>query len=111
MFYFRTSEKYPFAMTPYFLTLKSLSLRIWRTNVIVQKVWGSRGSNPVSHSNRSSCPLPTALGIPRMLLFSTLEHSPLSTLMNHQDNEKEENTVSHDETEDTGHKKDPRTGI
>lgn len=48
---------------------------------------------------------------PRMLLFSTLEQSPLSALMNRQDNEKKENAVSCDETEDAGHKNDPGIGI
>lgn len=44
-------------------------------------------------------------------MFSTLEHSPLSALMNHQDNENKKNALSCDETEDTGQKKDPWTGI
>lgn len=69
------------------------------------------GAHPVSHGNHSSHPLSTSSPNPRILLCSTLEHSPLSALMNHQDNEKKENAVSHDEAEDSGHKEDSRIGI
>lgn len=38
-----------------------------------------------------------------ILLFSTMECSSLSTLLNYHVNEKIENKVSHDENEDTDH--------
>lgn len=89
---------YTFALC--FLTLLIQNCCVWEFRVLRKFEKTGYRCSPASTS--SSHPLPSSQHT-MILLFSTIECSSLSTLLNHHVNEKIENKVSHDENEDTDH--------
>lgn len=89
---------YTFALC--FLTLLIQNRCAWEFRVLRKFEKTGYRCSPASTS--SSHPLPSSQHT-MILLFSTIECSSLSTLLNHHVNEKIENKVSHDENEDTDH--------